>query len=113
MKRESDAYLNDILEAIRRIKSYTAELNIKDFAEGTLQADATLRNLEIIGEAVSQLPEEFKEKYPEIPWRDIKDFRNVVAHHYFSLNYKRIWDIIQNELNSLKEQIQTILKKNK
>jgi len=111
LKRESKAYLEDILEAIRRVKEYTSSLELEDLSEGTIETDATLRNLEIIGEAVSQLPEDFKKKFPQVPWRDIKDFRNVVAHHYFKINLERIWDIIQNQLDPLKEQVLGILKK--
>ena len=110
MKRESSAYLRDILVSISRIKSYTEDLSKEEYEKKQLIVDGTLRNLEIIGEAVSQLPAEFKERYPQVPWQDIKNFRNVVAHHYFMLNADRIWDIITNRLDSLEKQVKGILK---
>ncbi len=72
--------------------------------------DAVMRNLEVIGEAVSQLPEDIKSKHPEIPWRDIKDFRNIVAHRYWEINLEIIWDIVCNKLDELYERISSILK---
>ena len=67
--------------------------------------------LEIIGEAANQVPEEIKKKHSKIPWRDIQDFRIVVAHKYWKINLERIWDIIENKLQDLREQIEDLLKK--
>lgn len=111
MKRESNAYLKDILEAIRRVKEYTNNLDLEEFLSQKMVVDAVMRNLEIIGEAVSQLPENLKKEFPEVPWREVKDFRNVVAHKYFKINLERIWDIIENKLDPLEKQIVTILKR--
>lgn len=111
MKRESNLYLLDILEAINRIKNYVGSLDLDGVKKNHLILDAVLRNLEIIGEAVAQLPQLVKETYPEIPWRDIKDFRNVVAHRYWEMNLARIWDIIQNKLDPLRLQIEEVLQK--
>ncbi|MDO8656492.1 MAG: DUF86 domain-containing protein [Nanoarchaeota archaeon] len=113
MKRTSKAYLGDILEAIDRIREYIGSMDIEELKENKLVLDAVMRNLEIIGEAVTQMPDEIKNRYPTVPWRDIKDFRNVVAHHYFSINILRIWDIIEHKLEPLEAQINNILKKEK
>lgn len=111
MKRRFDLFLKDILEAIRKITEYTAPFDIEGLKEHTMCVDATIRNLEIIGEAVSQLPPELKEKYPEVPWKEIKDFRNVVVHKYHSIDYDILWDIVQNKLEILEQQIDTILRR--
>ncbi len=73
---------------------------------------AVIRELEIIGEAVSKLSENFKNKYPAIPWRDIKDFRNILAHNYWSINLETVWNIIDNpeKLPDLKDKIQLCIK---
>ncbi len=113
MRRKSEAYLEDILISIERIGSYLSGLELEDFAKNNLVIDAVMRNLEIIGEAANQVPKPFKEKHPEVPWRDIQDFRIVVAHHYWKIHMGRIWDIIEHKLNPLKKQIQEILKKKK
>ena len=109
MKRESKQYLADILEAISRVKEYTSNLNLNQLPQKKMVLDAVMRNLEIIGEAVAQLSPEVKESNPEVPWRDIKDFRNVVAHRYFSIDFEPILDIIKNKLNPLEQQIREIL----
>ena len=100
-----------MLEAIRRVKGYVAGKSFQEFARDSLTVDAVLRNLEIIGEAASQLKQEFKAKYANIPWRDIQDFRIVVAHKYWKINLDRIWDIIGTKLNPLKKEIGEILQK--
>jgi uncharacterized protein with HEPN domain len=111
LKRQFDPYLKDILEAIRRVDEYTIGLNYNEFEEGKFEVDAVLRNLGIIGEAVSQLQKEIKAKYPDVPWQKIMNFRNVVIHRYWQTNKPVVWDIVQNKLDSLKAQITEILKK--
>ncbi len=112
MRRRSEVYLEDILISIERVENYTSS-GFEDFVRNPMAIDAVMRNLEIIGEAATQLPELFKEKYPEVPWRDIQDFRIVVAHHYWKIHLERVWDIIEHKLDSLKKQIHFILKKRK
>ena len=111
MKRKSELYLQDIIEAINRVKEYTSSMEVDDLRGSKITIDATTRNLEIIGEAVSQLPQELKDKYPHIPWRDINDFRNVVAHKYWNINIERVWDIIENKLDQLNNQVNEVLQK--
>ena len=111
MKRRFDLYLFDILEAIERIEEYTSGMDFEDFDKNKMALDAVLRNLEIIGEAKSQINNEIKEKYKEVPWKDIQDFRIVVAHHYWKINKERIWDIVENKLNTLNKQIDSIISK--
>jgi uncharacterized protein with HEPN domain len=69
---------------------------------------AVLRELEIIGEAINKLPDELKNKYPSVPWRDITDFRNILAHHYWGIDLETVWNIIHNsdKLPDLKTQIE-------
>jgi uncharacterized protein with HEPN domain len=109
LKRGFDLYLFDILEAIERIEEYTYGLEFEEFENNKMIVDAVLRNLEIIGEAASQIPTEIKEKYKATPWRDIQDFRIVAAHHYWKINKERVWDIVENKLNTLSKEINSIL----
>ena len=111
LKRRFDLYLFDILEAIERIEGYTLGMDFEEFASNKMVVDAVLRNLEIIGEAVSRINREIKEKYKEIPWKDIQDFRIVAAHHYWKINKERVWDIVENKLSILIKQIELILSK--
>ena len=113
MKRTFDLYLKDILEAIRRIQEYIGSMDCEELSENMITLDAVMRNMEIIGEAAAQLQKEIKDKYKEVPWREIQDFRIIVAHHYWKVNLQRIWDIIENKLDSLKQQVDDILEKEK
>lgn len=78
MQRDYKAYINDILEAINRIESYTKNLTFDDFSKSRLYQDAVVRNLEIIGEAVKRLPKKLIEKYPEIEWKKIAGLRDIL-----------------------------------
>ncbi|HLD33322.1 MAG TPA: DUF86 domain-containing protein [Candidatus Nanoarchaeia archaeon] len=111
MKQRSELYLKDILDAIERIKTYTANSNLKDLQTDRKTLDSVLMNFLIIGEAASQMPDTIKEKYTEVPWSDIKRFRNVVVHKYWSVEIKAVWMIIQDRLETLKQQIEQIITK--
>ena len=108
MKQKYNLLLHDILLSIERIQEYIKECEYSDFKASQITIDATIRNLEIIGEAVSQIPNEIKEKYTDIPWKEIKDFRNVVIHKYRTLDLEILWDIIANRLDDLKIKIQSV-----
>jgi len=71
--------------------------------------DAVAYNLQIIGEATKNIPEEIRSQYPQVEWRKIAGLRDIIAHKYFSIDEEIIWDIIQNKLSILLEQIQNIL----
>jgi uncharacterized protein with HEPN domain len=68
--------------------------------------DAVIRNLEIIGEAVKNLPAELTDKYPEIPWKNIAGMRDRLIHHYFGVNLKMVWGVVENRLEDLNQVVQ-------
>ncbi len=109
MKRQFKSYLNDILEEIIIIIEATNDITFEDFKNDKILIRAITRSFEIIGEAVIHIPNEIKEKYDNIKWRDIKDFRNVIIHKYWGIELEREWDIIKNELETLKLQIEIII----
>lgn len=103
MTRKPLLFLKDILNAIERIEFYTSG-GKEEFLQNISLQDATLFRLQTIGEAVNQLPPELLAKYPEIPWRKIIGFRNMLAHVYWQVDLNTVWLILkpQGELEELK-----------
>jgi len=109
--RNYKLYLRDILESINRIEKSLKGVTKEAFEKDLDIQDAILRRLEIIGEAVSNIPNEIKNKHPSVEWKKIMGFRIIVSHVYFKINFNIIWDIVENKLFNLKKDIQEILKK--
>lgn len=109
MKRDVKVFLEDILESIEKIEEYTANIDEEDFYENSIIQDAVLRRLEIIGEAVKNIPDDFREKYPDIPWKQIAGMRDVLIHAYFGVNWRRVWKVIEEDIQDLKFRILRIL----
>ena len=84
-------------------------MSFDEFVNDDRTYHATLRNLEIIGEAIKNISDETKIKYPQVKWRKIARFRDIVAHDYFGVSDEIVWDVIQNEIPPLTEQIQGII----
>ena len=101
MSRDSNLYLEDILESCRKIERFTEQLSFDQFLEDEKTYDAVVRNLEIIGEAAKNVPEEVRLRYPDIEWRKIAGLRDVIAHEYFGIDDDILWDIMQNKIRSL------------
>lgn len=102
-------YLDHIREAIERITSYSAA-GREDFFRNTMAQDAIIRNFEIIGEAVKRLSDAMKDRRPEVPWRRIAGFRNVLIHDYMNVDEDEVWNVIQTHLPVLRKVIDELLK---
>ncbi len=109
MSRDLSLYLTDIINSVDRIKDYTRNMNYDDFVEDIKTYDAVIHNLQIIGEATKQVPEIIRQKYPDIPWRQVAGLRDVIAHTYFMVNPEIVWNILNTELKSLRDCIALIL----
>jgi len=101
MPRDLRLYLDDILEAIHQIRSYMEGLDEEAFSTDRKTQDAVIRNLEVIGEAAGNLPDQFQKNAPEIDLRKIKGLRNILIHEYFGINLPIIWDVVQSKLGPL------------
>ena len=111
MSKRSDAlYLNDIFESIKAIESYIQGFEFEDFKNDRKTYSATIRELEIVGEAIGKISDEIKERYAHVAWRDIKDFRNLLIHEYFGVDEKILWNTAINDVPELGKQIKSIMK---
>jgi uncharacterized protein with HEPN domain len=101
-------YLIHIRECIERIRKYTASGRDVFMSDGMIQ-DAVVRNLQLLAESTLQLSDGLKQRYPQIDWRGIKGFRNVVVHDYLGIDIKRVWDSVEHDLDSLKAAVDAML----
>lgn len=101
MSRDWRLYVADMRELCARVAEYTDGLSREDFLGRRLVYDATLRNLELLGEAARNVPEAARALAPDIPWRRIVGVRNVLIHGYLGIDDDIIWDIVQNEIGKL------------
>ena len=107
MRRDS-LYLRHILEAIQKIETYTAA-GREAFMDGSHWQDATIRQLEIIGEATKRLSPELRAKYPDVPWRRVSGLRDVLIHDYFGVDLTAVWQLTQTEIPRLRMRVEIIL----
>jgi uncharacterized protein with HEPN domain len=100
--------LRHIQDAVARIEAYTARGRNAFFTD-TMVQDAVIRNLEVIGEAVKNLPLDLRRRRPEIPWRSITALRNVLIHEYFGVDLEIVWRVVQRRLPALKRHVASLL----
>jgi uncharacterized protein with HEPN domain len=110
MTKDPLFFLEHIKECIYRIERFTNHVEEKDFLKDELIQSATIRQIEVIGEAVKNLPIDFINKYPHIPWGDIAGTRDKMIHYYFGVDLKLVWKIASDDLPLLKSQVEQIIK---
>jgi uncharacterized protein with HEPN domain len=108
MKKDPRVYLAHILECAQKIECYTKGGERK-FLKDTMTQDAVIRNFEIIGEAAKRVPDAYRRRHPEIPWRLMVGFRDVLIHAYEGIDLKRVWSIVRHDLPKVKDAIEAIL----
>ena len=101
--------LRHIIEAVEKIQDYVEGMSPEEFLADSKTSDATLRNLEIIGEAARLIPEQVAGRHQQVPWADMRAMRNIVAHEYDRVNLHTIWDTIHNDLPPLIQLLQHVL----
>jgi len=109
MRRDSEVYLKDIVEAAEKIRRYLAGMSWDDLAADSKTLDAVVRNLEVIGEAAKNVPEDVRVGCPEIEWKKIAGLRDILIHQYFGIDVEIIWDIVKNKLPALTEHVRRML----
>jgi uncharacterized protein with HEPN domain len=94
-----------MLEAVEKATTYCKGMSFEDFEKDSRTMDAVVRNLEILGEAASKIPESFRDSHPHIDWHKIVGLRHRIVHEYFGVDNAIIWRIVQNDLPRLHIQI--------
>ena len=110
-KRNQKLLLEDILSSAGKIINYTQNLSFEEFVADEKTIDAVIRNFEIIGEAAHHLPDQIKDNYTSVDWFRLRGFRNRIVHDYMGIDYKIVWNIKENYLPQLVEDVKLILEK--
>lgn len=108
-ERSPHLLLEDMQESLQKIFTFTNGLSREAFLSNDLVIDAVLRNFEVIGEAASQLPDDFVDKHPDVAWRKIVGMRNRLIHGYFGVSTAIIWETIQQHLPVLRDQLEELI----
>ena len=109
MSRDPRLYLEDMADFCRKVLAYTEGMSLDDMLADSKTFDAVIRNLETTGEAAKNVPQRIRERHPEIDWRRISGFRDVAIHAYPNLDAEIIWDIVQQRVPELLQQLEHLL----
>lgn len=109
MKRNTKLYILDMIEYMERAEQYIKNLKYNEFINDIKTSDAVIRCIEVIGEAAKNIPEELKNKYPSIPWRNIAGMRDKIVHGYFSVDFEEVWLTVKEDIPKIKPLIKKIL----
>jgi len=108
-RRDLTDSLEDILDAIRAIERFTAKVNLENFVQNEEKYFAVEKALEIIGEAVKNIPDSVRRDYPKIPWKKIAGMRDKLAHQYWRTDVEVVWKTVQEDVPKLKAMITKII----
>jgi uncharacterized protein with HEPN domain len=109
--RDYSLYLKDILAAIESIEGFIARMDLDTFQDDDKTNSAVMRKLEIIGEAVNQIPDEIRQEYAQIPWKEMAGMRDKLIHFYFGVDYHLVWKTITERLPQVKQDVEKVLRK--
>ncbi len=108
MSRDWSIYLRDMKEFCDKILKYTKGISREEFDRHGIIYDATIRNVELIGEAARQIPDEVRSVSPEIEWSKIMAVRNILIHGYFGIDDDILWDIVKNKIEPLRQELEDL-----
>jgi len=109
MRREFLDYVEDVIAAMSKARSFTAGMDFDKFKQDDKTIFAVIRALEIVGEAVKNIPADVRTQFPEVPWKDIAGMRDKLIHEYFGADQKTVWDTVQKDIPALLPVFEKIL----
>ncbi|MCK4353444.1 DUF86 domain-containing protein [candidate division WOR-3 bacterium] len=101
-------FIEDILESIEKIEKYTKGMKKEEFLADDKTLDAVFKRFENMGEAVKNIPQDFRERYSDIPWREIAGFRDNLVHEYFGIDAEEVWKTVKEDIPQLKRKVYKI-----
>jgi len=110
VKRDIRDYVNDIIDSMEKAAKFIEGMSYEQFVQDDKTVFAVVRALEIVGEAVKRIPEETRAEYPGIPWKGMAGMRDKVAHEYFGVNLKYVWETVKERIPELKPMFQKVMK---
>lgn len=112
MKREFLDYVDDVIDAMSKAQEFTIGMDYRKFSRDEKTIFAVTRAVEIIGEAVKKIPSTVRRQYPQIPWRDMAGMRDKLAHEYFGVNLRAVWDTVKKDIPAIKPIFEKIREEN-
>ncbi len=109
INRQWGDYIEDISDAVQSIEEFVSDMTYEEFISDKKTYFAVIRCIEIIGEATKNILDPEREKYPDIPWKDMAGMRDKVIHHYFGVDLKVVWKTIKEDIPSIQPKISEIL----
>ncbi len=110
MKQEYYDYVKDIIDSIKDIEKFTKGMNFEDFKKDKKTVNAVIRSLEVIGEAAKNISQDLKDKFSDIPWKEMAGMRDKLIHEYHGVDLEIVWTVMKEELPPLKPKIEKVLK---
>jgi uncharacterized protein with HEPN domain len=107
--RDTSIYIKDIVAAIDAIGQFTEGIDFRHFCEDDKTSSAVIQKLQIIGEAVKNVPADIKQRYTDIPWKEMAGMRDKLVHQYFRIKMELLWQTIRNDLPALKFSLSEII----